>query len=221
MSEQNFSDLLVAANQAAWDAAVGHRFTVELGEDVLPDEVYRRYLIQDYAFIETLVAMVGYAVAKAPGMAAKSRLSAFLAAVTSDENTYFQRSFDALGVSETERTRPALAQVSKDLLAAMGDAGETGGYEDIIATLLPAEWIYLSWARTQAAKPVKRFYLKEWIDLHANPDFEDFVMWLKGELDATGPRLSPERQGDVAARFGRMVALEVAFFDAAYHAPDG
>lgn len=55
MAEHNFSDLLVAANQAAWDTAVSHRFTVELGEDVLPDEVYRRYLVQDYAFIETLI----------------------------------------------------------------------------------------------------------------------------------------------------------------------
>ncbi|MDP6517892.1 MAG: TenA family protein [Alphaproteobacteria bacterium] len=219
MAEPGFSEILRERNRALWDQATGHRFCVELGDDSLAEAVYRRYLIQDYAFVEALVSMVAFGVARAPTMAAKAALSQFLAAVTSEENTYFLRSFEALGVSEAERDAPTLMPVSQEFLAAMRDAGAAGDYESVLATLLPAEWIYLTWAKAQAEKAPKRFYLREWIELHANPEFEAFVMWLKAELDRAGPRLAPARRADIEDRFRRMVALEVAFFDAAYQEP--
>ena len=35
----------VGAGEPDWNAAVGHRLTVELAEDTIDDAVYRRYLI--------------------------------------------------------------------------------------------------------------------------------------------------------------------------------
>ncbi|WP_303361285.1 hypothetical protein [Paracoccus sp. (in: a-proteobacteria)] len=55
----------------------------------------------------------------------------------------------------------------------------------------------------------------EWITLHDNPDFRDFVAFLRQEPDRVGP-------GDPDTCryfFGRAVALEAAFFDAALDAP--
>lgn len=211
----SLAERLRAESEPEWSRATGHRFTIELGDDSLPDAVYRRYLVQDYAFIETLVSMIGYGVAKAPDMPAKAGLAQFLAVLTSEENTYFMRSFEALGVAEAERAKPALLPVSQAFLAALREAGEEGGYADVIATLLPAEWIYLEWAKAQAGKPrPKRFWLAEWIDLHANPGFEAFVGWLRSELD----RVGPAQEAACRRRFRRMVELEAAFFDAAYAA---
>ena len=140
-----FSDWLRARAEPHWSAAVGHRFTAELSADSLDDAHFRRYLIQDYAFIETLVGVVGFAVGHAPDMAAKTRLAGFLAALTGDEDDYFQRAFDALGVGAEERRAPAPAPVTAELRRLMLEAaGE--GYAETLAVLLPAEWIYLSWA---------------------------------------------------------------------------
>lgn len=211
-----FADDLRAENARTWEAAAAHAFTVELGDGTLPDDAMRRYLVQDYQFIGTLVSMAGYGVAKAPTMDAKALLSGFLAVVTSAENTYFQRCFDALGVPETDRTAPPLHPVAADFIAAMDEAGRDGGYADVIATLLPAEWIYQDWAKRQASKAPPRFIHREWIDLHAGPGFEAFVMGLKAELDALGPTLTAAERTRVAGRFRRMVDLELAFFDAMY-----
>ncbi len=52
--QARFSDWLRARAAPAWAQAVGHRFTRELADDTLPDEVFARYLIQDYVFIDTL-----------------------------------------------------------------------------------------------------------------------------------------------------------------------
>lgn len=212
----SFSDDLVAANRAAWQRATKHRFTAELGADTLPDAVYRRYLLQDYAFIDTLASLVGYGVAKAPDMAAKALLAGFLAALTSEENTYFERSFEALGVAADERRAVALWPVSQAFLDEMRDAGETGGYADIVAVLLAAESVYLAWGKDEAGNAPSRFYLREWIELHANPAFEAFVSGLKRALDRAADRLAAGERERVAGRFARMLELEAAFFDAAY-----
>ncbi len=212
-----FSEWLRRAAAPEWRAATGHRFTVELGRDRLDDAVFRRYLIQDYAFLETLVAVLGHAVGRAPTMAKKLPLARFLAAVTGEENTYFQRAFDALGVPEADREAPRLAPVTRSLQEVMLAACDEG-WPEILAVLLPAEWIYLSWATAQKACRPARFYLEEWIVLHNVAEFAAFVDWLRRQMDLQGPALPSRRQRRVAELFRRMVELEVAFFDAAYAA---
>lgn len=211
-----FSDWLKARTGPLWDRATRHAFTTALADDSLPDTVYRRYLVQDYAFIETLVTVLGHAVALAPGMAAKKRFAGFLAAITSEENDYFLRSFDALGVSEQERENTALLPPIQTFADLMLDAAGSGKYEELLAVIVPAEWVYLTWAKAAQPPYPARFYLREWIELHDNPGFEEIVGWLRGELDRVGAALPPERQAAVERRFRRLVELEVAFFDAAF-----
>lgn len=211
--ELSFSESARQAAGTEWEAACNHPFTVALGDAALPKEAMAAYLVQDYAFVETLVSMVGYAVGKAPNMPAMARLSTFLAAVTSDENTYFQRSFEALGVTPADYTAPPLHPVTRQFLEAMADAGRNGSYGEILATLLPAEWIYLTWGEAQAAKAPEPFYFGEWVTLHANPDFRAFVMWLKEETDRAAANSDAAGRQAMAKRFAEMVRLEVAFFD--------
>lgn len=94
-------------------------------------------------------------------------------------------------------------------------AAHQGDYEETLAVLVPAEWIYRTWATRVEATP-ETFYLEEWIDLHRNQEFQTFVDWLRGELDTHGPTLDERRQRRVERLFSRVVALEVAFFDTAY-----
>ncbi len=214
--QARFSDWLRARAEPAWAQAVGHRFTRALADDTLPDAVYARYLVQDYVFIDTLARLLGHGVACAPEMAAMSRLAGFLAALTSAENDYFLRAFEALGVAEATwraaEPDPVIARFGEVMLGAARD----GNYPEILAVLLPAEWIYLSWAMADKDAAPERFYLAEWIALHTLPEFQAFVNWLRDEIDRRGPKLAPERQERLAALFTEIAELEVAFFDAAY-----
>ncbi len=218
--QARFSDWLRARAAPAWTQAVGHRFTRELAADTPPDGVYARYLVQDYVFIDTLARLLGHGVACAPEMAAMSRLAGFLAAVTSEENDYFLRSFAALGVAEATwraaEPDPVIARFGEVMLGAAPSYSKRGGYPEILAVLLPAEWIYLSWAMAHKDAAPERFYLAEWIALHTLPEFEAFVNWLREETDRHGPQLPPERQERLAELFTEITELEVAFFDGAY-----
>jgi len=215
-----FTDWLRARAEPQWSAAIDGRFTEQLIEGTIDDEVYRRYLLQDYAFVETLVGTFGHAVGEAPTMAAKSRLVDFLKTLTADENDYFERSFDALGVAEKAYADPDTTSTTRAFQDLLERAAREGDYAETLAVLVPAEWIYREWA-VAVDTPPEPFYLGEWVQLHANEEFVAFVDWLREELDREGAAASDRQRGRLDRLFRRTVELEVTFFEAAYEAAGG
>lgn len=212
-----FSVWLRARAEPAFTSAVDHEFVEEVGTGALSDDVFRDYLVQDYAFLSPLIRLVGHAIGEAPTATARRELAEALAVLTGSEDAYFERAFDALGVPERDRVDPTRGTVTEAFDDLLVRAGLEGGFEESTAVLTAAEWIYLAWAdRAAAAGEADRWYLVEWIDMHRGPDFEAYVSWLRGTLDRSGPTLSPRREERVARLFRRTVTLEVAFFDQAY-----
>lgn len=214
-----FTDWLQARAEPDWSNAIDHRFTQELAEDTLEDAAFRRYLIQDYVFVDHLTSLVGHAASEAPTVDARVQLAEFLTVVGTDEDDYFTRSFDALSVPEREYTDPERSPVTRAFVDLIGRA-RGGGYAEALAVLVPVEWVYCEWAtRAKQGQSPQRFYLAEWIDLHANEGFITFVDWVRDQLDAVGRELAPRRVRRVDELFQRAAELEVSFFDDAYTAP--
>src|SRR5467141_2274187 len=117
MSER-FTETLRAASEAGWSHAVGHRFVKELVTGAVPDAVMARYLIQDHRFLDSFLTLLGAALGSADTFEAKLRFGRFIGMVSGDENTYFLRAFEALGVTEDrraanpERSRPPASRQS-------------------------------------------------------------------------------------------------------------
>lgn len=220
-SNSSLSTWLKDQSQPIWNDTVTHRFTTELGNATLDTTVFTHYLLQDYAFINALVSAFGFAVAQAPTIDAKRHHIRFLDTLTDDENTYFERSFDALDIPESTYENPSLHPVTQSFIDLLGRAARQGGYVETLAVLLPAEWLYNEWATNIQDPPESPFYYREWIDLHNNDDFNKFVAWLRSELDTAGTTLHPRRKQTVLELFHRMVDLEAAFFDAAYEQAEG
>ena len=208
------TDWLRDRAEPAWGETVGHRFVRELGDDTLDDDVFRRYLEQDYAFVGTLVGTFGHAVGDAPSMSAKARFVDFLGTLTDEENDYFERSFDALGGDADADPGPTTLAFMDLLERAAGE----GGYAETLAVLVAAEWSYATWATGVDDPRPERFYFDEWIDLHANRDFLAFVDWLRAELDRDLAAAAPRRTRRIERLFRRAVELEREFFTAAYDA---
>lgn len=211
-----FSEQLRAQNIENWQAATGHRFVDEIFRGAVPQDVMRRYLTQDYQFIDRFVALIGAAIASADLYPSRISFAQFAAMITSDENTYFQRAFDALGVPAREREAPELAVPTAAFRELMREAAQSGGYLNCLAVLCVAEWLYLDWAdRADISLPAE-FVHAEWITLHNNSGFRGFVNWLRAELDRAASLANEEDQRSAAMYFRRAVALERAFFDHLY-----
>ena len=223
-----FTARLRTAADPAWTDATEHRFVRELGDGTLDDAVFRRYVVQDVAFVDALTSVVGAAVADAPDVAAKRRLAEFLTTVVGPESDYFERTFDALGVPESDRTSPTLDAPTRSFEHLLAHGASVGGYAETLAVLLPVEWVYLTWATnvrdgvSDAAGDAghDRFYLDEWAAMHADSEFAAFVGWLRDRLDAEAASASDRRRDRMERLFVDAVELEVDFFDAAYEATD-
>lgn len=201
-----------------WIAATTHAFCTELAAGTLPEDKMRWYLAQDYQFIDGFVRLLASAIAQAPSLADSVPAAQFLAVITGPENTYFLRSFDALGMDETAQN-PAPAPATAGFQNLMAEAAASGRYELMLAVLVVAEWVYLSWATP--VNPPKQdlpFWFAEWITLHAGEGFEGVVEYLRGQLDKTWETLDQEARQEVESLFLRAVELERDFFDAAYSA---
>ena len=202
-----------------WNACVQHRFVDEIFDGSLSDVVLRKYLVQDYQFINRFVALLGAAIASADVFAPRVTLSQFAAMITSDENTYFLRSFDVLGVPQDQRLAPALTPQTQAFQQLMHEAAQSLNYANCIAVLAVAEGLYLDWADQPAKKHLAlpaRFEHAEWITLHANDFFRGFVGWLRSELDRVGPMLDAGQKAQATHYFQRAVQLERQFFDHVY-----
>lgn len=208
----SFSERLRQASQPVWDEAVRHRFAQELAAGTIADGVMTDYLIQDYRFLDSFLGLLGAALATADTLPAKLRLGHALGFICGPENTYFERAFDALAVDETARAAPPDTAPTASFKALMQEAAAIGSYGAALSVLCVAEWLYLDWASAAPRPLPAQFVHAEWITLHDNAGFRDFVAFLRHELDRVGP-------GDENLNrdlFVRAVRLEKEFLDAAY-----
>src|SRR6202048_1758110 len=149
---ERFTETLRTASEPGWSHAVGHRFVKELFAGAVTDAVMARYLIQDHRFLDSFLILLGAAFAAADTFEARLRFGRFTGMVSGEENTYFLRAFEALGVTEDKRAAEPDTQPTAGFKAIMREAAETRSYAAPLSGLVVAAWLYLDWA-SRAPKP--------------------------------------------------------------------
>ena len=211
-----FSEWLRDEAEPNWTRMVSHRITWDMAGESLPADVLQRYLVYEHDFVETAVTIFGYALVKAPDITAQTRLVAALHGLATEQLAWFRRVFDELGVSKDQRVVTDPPQAVLAFRDGMLSLAAHGTYEEILAGMTAAEWMYLTWSRAAHARRPRDPVCAEWIALHVASPFADQVAWLLGELDRLGPQLPPARQHRLAAAFRRTLILEIGFHDAPY-----
>lgn len=213
-----FSDEMRRAAAATWDAAIAHRFFREVAADTVPDRVFERYLRIEYGFVDCAAIVLGYAVAKAPSFAERRRLAFGLHGLVTDQENFFVAAFERVGTPPALRTGLPPNALSGGLHEVFLDAARTDGYEEILACILAAEWMYLTWCGTANHTPSARAHIRDWVALHAGGAFAEHVGWVRSEIDARAPLLNATRQERMRLLFESALAAEIRFHDAAYAA---
>src|SRR5437867_4061079 len=143
---ERFTETLRAASEPGWSHAVGHRFVKELFTGAVPDAVMARYLIQDHRFLDSFLVLLGAELASSDTFAARLRFGRLIGMMSGEENTYFLRTFEALGVTGDRRAADPDTQPTAGFKAIMREAAETRSYAAALSVLVVPEWLYLDWA---------------------------------------------------------------------------
>ena len=166
-----------------WESITSDPFCDMLADGSLPNATLTRYLVQDHKFLDAFVVLLASMIAHAPTLEDRIPGAQFLGLITGKENTYFERSFDALGLRAAERRAPAVAATT-NFQSLMTRAADSRQLHAMLAVLVVAEWSYLDWGERVQPKDGLSFLHLEWIDLHRGDYFAGVVAYLRGMLDA-------------------------------------
>jgi Putative transcription activator len=221
VDQARFTDWLRAHASEVWTDVHDHRFIRQIAADDLNQAVFKRYLVQEYAFVDVSAAAVGYAVGKAPSMDERTHLTDTLSGLTNDQVAYFREVFDALEIPRDQWTNPERAPATDRLRDLVIGAATADGYEEALAPMLAAEWLYATWCGDAAGTVSPETHQGRWIHLHTEPGFVDHAGWLRDQLDEYGPLLPLYRERRVRDLFERTLRCEIEFHDAPYESdPD-
>jgi thiaminase (transcriptional activator TenA) len=213
----SFSEELRQATAEQWDRVVTHRFSTELAEGTIDRNVLARYLVQDHRFLDAFVVLLASMVASARCLADRIEGCQFLAVLTGQENTYFERAFVCLQLSNEDRLETPNADVTDRFLNLMRTVSNAGTLGEKLAVLCVCEWTYLSWGqRVHVATKRVDFCCYEWVDLHSGQYFESVVAYLRRLLDQEGEQLDDAGRQACRRRFLETLQLEEEFFEYAY-----
>jgi thiaminase (transcriptional activator TenA) len=143
---------------------------------------------------------------------ARVRFGRFISVVAGEENTYFLRAFEALGVTEDRRTADPDTQATAGFKAIMRDATETRSYAATLSVLVVAEWLYLDWA------PARRSRYRTTSCTPSGSCSTTIRIFATSSVSSARSldRVGPAQAGLCRDFFRRAVALELSFFEAAY-----
>eukprot|EP00522_Entomoneis_paludosa_P016085 CAMPEP_0172463610 /NCGR_PEP_ID=MMETSP1065-20121228/47788_1 /TAXON_ID=265537 /ORGANISM="Amphiprora paludosa, Strain CCMP125" /LENGTH=184 /DNA_ID=CAMNT_0013219605 /DNA_START=45 /DNA_END=599 /DNA_ORIENTATION=+ len=179
-------------------------------------QVLKRYLIQDYRFLDAFCVLLGSIVAHARNLQDRIPACQFLGVVTSAENTYFERCFEKLGVQNAGAEIPDAA-CTIGFCNLMREVALKGSLAEMLSVICVCEWTYLTWANRVKDSTIRDdFVTYEWVDLHSGENFEGVVRYFRSLLDKEGELISSEERAKCKARFLQAMQLELDFFDMAY-----
>ena len=200
---------LWAENADLAAAALEHRFVRGLADGTLPQATFQGYILQDAFFLEAFARAYALALARCPDRRGLRDFFDLLAGA-----------LDELGLHASYAARWGLH---------VGDAAPTAatlGYTDFLlstaalagvgdtcAALTPCMRLYafLGCSLATAGAASEQNPYAAWVRTYAAPEFEALTARLEGLLDRYAVDSSSAR-----AVYRRAMALEVAFFDAAY-----
>ncbi len=211
-----FSHWLREGNRDLWECMVNHRFCRDMAHDRLPAAAFTRYLRYEHAFVRMAISVFAYAIAKATNPADQDHLLGVLNALAGEQQAYFKRTFESIGLDASVVSDNALPPAARALSKGVLDLAASGSFVEILASMLAAEWMYLTWCEDADRQGPQRRAPADWIRLHVESGFRSQVDWLKNRLDTLGPTLDLPGRQRCRDNFGRVLELEIAFHDAPY-----
>lgn len=211
------SDCILAANHELFQAMVTHRFVKDIAADRLPAAVFDRYLLIEGAFVETALEIFAHGVARASDLGDRRRLIASLDALANQQMPYFEAVLIQRGIKPDAalQAQPRVVAFNEGMLA----IARHQSFSAIITAMFAAEWMYWSWCTAIGAAPISDPMLRDWVAMHAAPEFTAQANWLRKRVDTLGEDMADAERDAMARIFGQVQRLEIDFHYAPYLSP--
>lgn len=181
------SEAQFEAARDVWEAQLAHPFVRGIADGSLEEERFRRWVLQDYRYLQEFARVFAWAAAKADRLEAM-RWYARVLDLTLDTEMQLHRSYAArfdIGPEDlaAEPMWPTTRAYTDFLVRTAADDDMAG----LLSALLPCAWGYAWIAERMAEGPgPEDDRYRDWIEQYTSEDFREAARWLREETDRHG-----------------------------------
>jgi thiaminase/transcriptional activator TenA len=210
------SDEARAAADELWEAQHRHPVVRGIATGTLDLDAFGFWVRQDFVFLVDYARVLAFAAARAPDVAKMRGFAEVTGATLGVELEGHRRYAAGFGITgeqlEAEPAAPATRGYLDFLLARAG----TGGFDELVAALLPCMWGFSEIGRRAAASvpapPADPRYA-QWLAMYADDEFAALAAWCREVFDAVAAGASPARRALMVETFVTSSRHELAFWD--------
>jgi thiaminase (transcriptional activator TenA) len=212
------SDALYEAARPLWEAQLAHPFVRGIADGTLEEERFKRWVRQDYQYLQEFARVFAWAAAKADRLESMSWYARVLDLTLNTEMELHRRYAEHFGVSREELEREPMWPTTRAYTDFLVRTAADGDMLELLSALLPCAWgyVYIGRQLSTGARPADERYA-EWVDQYASPEFAQAAHWLRGELDRLGDGLAPTSQARMTELFVLSSRYEWQFWEMCWH----
>jgi thiaminase/transcriptional activator TenA len=218
MSARSFSASVRARAAEIWRRELEHPFVRGLGDGSLPQERFRFYLEQDYAFLIEYSRVFALASAKARDLATMELFAGLLTDTLKVEMQLHRDYCARLGISATDLEAALPAPVTHAYTRHLLTAAYAGTIADVVAAVLPCQLGYVEIASALAREGRgggKSFY-EHWIETYTSAGFVEGAERLSRLLDELTDGMPARTTEPLAELFLTSSRYEYLFWEMAW-----
>ena len=212
-SAPRFSDRLFERAKPIWDAQVAHAFVRGIGDGTLPEETFKRWVLQDYRYLIEFSRVFAYAAARADRLESMSWYAAVLNLTLNGEMELHRQYAARFGISPAELEAVEMWPTTRAYTDFLVRVSASGDLADLVAALLPCAWGYVYIAAILAEEMPAEPRYADWITQYTSPEFAEATDWLRLEMDRLAAGASPEKESELTETFLLSSRYELRFWD--------
>jgi len=208
------SEELYAAAEPIWATQLEHPFVMGIGDGTLDEELFKRWVLQDYRYLKEFARVFAWAVAKATRLDSMSWYAAVLNLTLNTEMALHREYAARFGLTPEDLEREPMWPTTRAYTDFLVRTAADGDMLDLLAALLPCAWgyVYLAQRLAKSRPPEDQRYV-DWINQYASEEFAEAAAWLRREVDALGAGASEEKRAHLTQIFVTSSRYEWLFWE--------
>jgi thiaminase/transcriptional activator TenA len=209
-----FTEELLAEALPIWDAQLEHPFVRGIADGTLPEDTFRRWVVQDYLYLKEFARVFAWAAAKSDRLESMGWYASALDLTLNTEMELHRQYARRFGLTPQDLENGAMWPTNRAYTDFLVRTAADGDLAELVAALLPCAWGYVHIGRKLAAEapPSDRRYA-EWIAQYASPEFVAAADWLRAEMERLARDASPVKKSRLVELFVLSSRYEWQFWE--------
>ena len=213
------SEILFSKTKELWDQSAKKPFVIEMAKGTLDKELFKRYMLQDYLYLQEYIGILKSIRDIAEDEETKAFLGRIVDGTAREIESVHVHNMEELGITkddiEKSRMFPGISEYNGYMRKCVEEFGLTGG----LAALLQCSWVYAYIAENNVSRykdEIAKSEYGSWFEAYTSKSYLDTnQMWID-LLDKQSEGSDDALVSEMCGIFERCAGFENEFWDALY-----